>query len=225
MTGLFERSVGTDWHELHPQIQERYGIAAAEERTAVGTGEMSRLTSNVVAFPALWLGTVDDFLFPEGGSDIPFRMTSDAFIDGDGREALFLNRHFGTDPPRNFVDTLRWNPERDCITNLFGRTGHLAADLHSRVDDGTLVLELGKQWLRVGGRYLTVPRPLAVTGSVRDWYDDAAGEFNVAIDVQNPLVGRIFGCRGQFQNELRPTESVAGSGSVLGGVKLPRANA
>lgn len=223
MTALFERALGEAWDELHPKLRERYGVVAGDDREVVGTGELDRLTRGVLALPALWLGTLDDFVFPERGVDVPFTITTDAFVDGAGREALFLDRRFETAPPRHLVDTLRWNPERSCITDFYGRRGLVVADLHLRGDDGALVLELGRQWLRVRGRYLPQPGPLAVEGSIRDRYVD--GEFRVAIDIRHPLVGRVFACEGRFENELRPVDPDAPPRSALGGVDLPGAGA
>jgi len=89
VTGLFERALGDEWDELHPQIRDWYGLVAAKDREAVGTGEMHRLSRHPLALPVLWLGTVEDFLFPEGeGTDVPFSITSEAFADGNGYSAF-----------------------------------------------------------------------------------------------------------------------------------------
>lgn len=221
MTGLFERALGDEWDDLHPRIRERYGLVAAEDREAVGTGEMHRLSRHPLAVPVLWLGTVEDFLFPEQGTDVPFSITSEAFVDGNGSEALFLGRRFETSPPREFVDTLRWNPARGCVTDLFGRNGRVAADLHLGVDDGDLALTLGAQWLRVGGRYVPLPGPLAVDADLRDRYDDDAERFRVAAEISNPLIGRVFAYEGAFESEFRPVDGDATTSSALGGVALP----
>ena len=224
MTPLFERALGEEWDELHPKLRERYGVVAGENREAVGTGEMSRLSRNALALPVLYLGTTDDFLFPEQGTDVPFSITTRAFVDDEGHEALVLERRFETEPARTFVDTLRWNPKRDCITDFFGRSGHVVADLHLRAADGALALDLGRQWLRVRGRYVAVPGALAVDGSLRDWYDGDTSTYNVAIDIRTSLVGRVFACRGRFRNELRPVGSTARTTPSLGGVDLPGAD-
>lgn len=202
MTSLFERAVGTGWDELHPQIRERYGLST-DDRVAIGTGRMSQLTHNVLALPVLWLGTTQNFLFPESGTDIPFEIRSEAFIDTDGNEALRLQRRFETDPPRRFDDTMRWNPERECITEFLGRDGRIVADIHLSVADGGLVIEIGEQWIRFGDRFISVPAPLAVNAVLQDWYDEYAGRFRVAASITNPLAGHVFGYQGVFDNEWR----------------------
>ena len=223
MTGLFERALGADWKALHPKLRERYGVVAADGREVVGRGRMDRLWSNDLLLPVLWLGTFEDFLFPEGGADVPFRIATRPFVDAAGEEALLVERRFRTDPPRRFVDALRWNDNRGRVTDLFGRTGRLAADLHLRVEDGDLLLAVGDQWLRTGGRYVRLPRPLAVEAVVRDRYDADEEAFRVTADVHNPLLGRVFSYRGRFRIEGRPV-TVSADGSTLGEVALPGGN-
>lgn len=221
MTGLFEREVGDGWGGLHPRVRDRYGLAAGDDREAVGVGRMHELTRNALALPALWLGTVDDFLFPESGSDVPFTITTEAFVDDDGEEALFLHRRFETSPPRTFVDTLRWNPARGCITDLLGRRGRIATDLHVCAENGALALSFGTQWLRLGDRYVALPDALSVDGSLRDWYDADAETFRVIAEIENPLIGAVFGYEGTFENEFRPVDTGVTTRSSLGGIDLP----
>ncbi|QLG49685.1 DUF4166 domain-containing protein [Natrinema halophilum] len=225
MTGLFEREVGDDWETLHPRVRERYGLEADEDRIVVGVGRMTELDRNPLAVPIRRLGTLDDFLFPEGGSDVPFTITTEAFVDDAGNEALFLHRRFETSPPRAFVDTLRWNPERGCLTDLFGRRGHVAADVRVRADNESLALSIGTQWLRARGTYVALPNPLSVDGHLRDWYDDDADRFRVAAESTNPLVGTVFGYTGTFESDFRPTDPDAATRSALGGIDLPGENA
>lgn len=221
MTGLFERAVGEEWKKLHPRICDRYGLTAEENREAVGKGVMTQLRRNALALPVLWLGTTEDFLFPEGGTDVPFTIRTEAFVDDNGYEALFLDRRFETKHSRQFVDTLRWNSERECITDCFGRNGRIVADLHLGVDGGDLTLALGTQWLRIRSRYVVLPDPLAVDATLRDWYDDDADEFRVAADITNPMFGTVFGYRGRFENSFRAVDAGTSTHSSLGEIALP----
>lgn len=221
MTGLFRRALGESWDDLHPKVRERYGVVADEDREVVGSGEMSRLRRSTLALPALWLGTFDDFVFPESGTDVPFTITTEAFVDDEGFEALFLRRRFELGRTREFVDTLRWNPARNCVTDMFGRRGLMVSDLHFGVEGDRLALSIGRQWLRVGGRYLPVPGPLAAGGTLYDWYDEETGRYNVAADIENPLIGTVFGYEGEFDNEFRAVDPERPTTSALGSVPLP----
>ncbi|PSQ19216.1 DUF4166 domain-containing protein [Halobacteriales archaeon QS_8_69_26] len=221
MSGLFERALGDAWDDLHPRIRDRYGVVAGDDREVVGEGEMSRLRRSTLALPALWLGTFDDFVFPESGTDVPFTITTEAFVDDEGYEALFLRRRFELARTREFVDTLRWNPHRDCVTDMFGRSGWMVSDVHLESEGDRLALSIGRQWLRVGGRYVPVPGPLAAGGTLYDWYDDEAGRFTVAAEIENPLIGTVFGYEGTFESESREVSPDRETTSRLGGVRLP----
>ena len=222
MTGLFERAVGEGWENLHPRVRDRYGLVAADGHEAVGIGRMRSLESHPLAGPALRLGTVDDFLFPEGGTDVPFEIVTESFVDDAGFEALHLRRRFRTDPPRTFVDTLRWDPDRGRVVDLFGRRGLVAAELCIREVDGHLALSIGPQWLRVGGRYPRIPDLVSAGGRLRDYYDEAAARFRVAAEITSPLLGTVFRYDGVFESAFRPARgSERATESALSGVPLP----
>ena len=218
MPALFERALGDAWEDLHPRIRDRYGVVTDDERDVVADGTMRHLVASYLAYPVLLLGTLDDFLFPARGTDVPFRMTTEAFVDDAGNEALFLERVFEADPRRTFVDTLRWNPSRGCITDLFGRRGYVAADLFLDVTDDALTLTLGEQWIRLGDRYVALPAPLGVDVTLRDSYDE---QFQVAAEITNPLVGEIFAYRGSFENEFREIDPGTSTSSRLARAELP----
>lgn len=222
MTALFERALGGAWAELHPEVRDRYGLVADEDRVAVGEGVMDRMTRNPLGLPVLRLAAREEFLFPRGGTEVPFTITTQAFLDGNGNEALFLRREFETDPPATFVDTLRWNPARDCIADCLGRTGRVVTDLHLEATaDGGLALDIGRQWLRLRGRYVPIPGTLAVDGRLRDRFDDDADEFRVGATVRSPLVGELLGYEGRFENEFRSVEPGATTDSALVDIALP----
>ncbi len=155
--------------------------------------------------PALWLATFDDFLFPRAEPTFASR-SSRSRSSTNGNEALRLERQFDTSPPRTFVDTLRWNPARGCIVDLFGTRGLVGADLHAAADDGALALSIGTQYLRVGGRSLALPALLSARGRLTDWYDEDDECFRVEADIENPLVGSVFGYEGGFESEFRSAD-------------------
>ncbi|SIQ75043.1 protein of unknown function [Haladaptatus litoreus] len=221
VTSLFERALGEEWTQLHPEIRERYGLVTDDGRTAIGRGRMTRLSRGAIALPVLWLGTTQNFLFPEGGDDVSFEIRSDAFIDARGYEALTLRRRFETDPVRRFDDTMRWNPERNCITDFFGTDGRIVADIHLSVEDGGLAIRLGDQWIRVGDRYVPFPKPLTADATLQDWYDEYAGRFRVAATVTNPFAGHIFGYQGTFDNDWQKADENRLTNRRLGSIRLP----
>jgi hypothetical protein len=228
MTALFERALGDDWSALHPRLRERYGVAADDEIIVVGEGTMDRIARSLLAAPVLWLGTLDDFVFPEQGRDVAFTIRSEHFVDDAGNEAVHLDRRFAfPGGERRFVDTLRWNPARECITDCFGHRGLVASDIHLGVEDGDLVVTLGRQWLRLGRRYLPVPGPLGARGTLRDGYDEDAKRYRVAAAIGNPLLGDVFAYEGGFANRFEEASAehrdATATESRLGDLRLPGA--
>lgn len=223
VTSLFQRAVGDAWSDLHPALRDRYGLTADDGRVAVGRGEMARITTGGLVRPVLWLAARRDFLFPSGGADVPFAIGAHAAVDRRGNEAITFRRRFETDPPRAFVDTMRWNPERGCLTSFFGRGGRVASDLHPTVVEGGLEFQIGAQWLRVGGGYRRVPDALAARGTVRDWYDEAADRYRVGAAITAPVVGHVFGYLGSFDNEWLEGDE-RGADEAMLAVPLPGAD-
>lgn len=207
--GVFARALGEDWERLHPKVRERYGLGAGEGRQAIGHGTMTQIDRALVAVPAFWLLGLDDILVRKQGQDIPFTITSTPFEDEHGVPALFLHREFGFDSPEYFVDTLRWNPHTDSIIDLLGWRGQLGVELSIAAVDGALELTLGRQWLRVRGRYIRIPRPLAVSGTLVDRYDENCEEYTVNASVRLPVLGTVFSYSGYFENSFRPRDDAA----------------
>jgi hypothetical protein len=203
MASLFERALGDDWGRLHPRLRDRYGLVADDDRQAIGRGTMDRVDRPRRAWLPLRVLAADDAIVAGRGRNVPFRMTNTHFVDDRGHEALFLHREFEFESPRRFVDTLRWNPHRDSVVDLLGWHGRLAVEIDLAVTgsdgDGTLELTLGPGWLRHGDHFVRLPEALSVRGTLRDWYAQETDRLAVAAEVSNPLVGDVFGYRGQFE--------------------------
>lgn len=200
---VFERALGADWDELHPRLRERYGVAPDEDRQVVGRGTMRSVSLRKRGWPVAQLLALDDALVPSGGTDVPVTITTTPFVDANGYGALFAHRQFNVDRQHVFVDTLRWNPGRECITVFVGWRGLFAVDAHLEVTNGALGLTFGEQWLRVGAKYVPIPSPLAAEVRLRDWYDDDRECYRIEASASNSIIGWFFGYHGQFENTIR----------------------
>lgn len=208
MTGVYERALGDAADDLHPEVRDRYGIGPDDAVAVVGRGQMD-ITRGALALPALYAMTTRDMLFPERGEAVPFTVTTVGYRDEAGREALTTSRQFRFDGTRReFVSLTVWDAEHGRLLDFLGRGGLLASELHPRVENGALVVEGGRQWLHVGGRYLPVPGPLGASVVVRDRYDEADERFEVTATIESALAGHILGYRGTFTQEREPMERV-----------------
>jgi hypothetical protein len=206
MTGVYERALGDAADDLHPRVRERYGIGPGDD-AVVGRGEMD-IDNGTLALPALYAMPSRDLLFPETGSDVPFTVTTVAYRL-DGYEAMTTRRAFEFgDRERRFDSVTVWDHEHGRLLDFLGRGGLLASELRPRVEGGALVVGGGRQWTRLGSRYLPLPGPLAADVEVRDRYDESEEQYRVLGTVKNVLAGRIFRYQGTFTQERETMEPV-----------------
>lgn len=201
MTGVYARALGEAVADLHPKVQERYGTDSGPGVVTVGRGEMD-VTSSRLARPALYAMTTQNLLFPETGTAVPFSVTSAEYRTDDGHQVLGMRRSFEFEGAvRHFDSRTLWDADGNRLLDYLGSGGRLVSELHPHVEDGALVVEGGRQWLRVGGRYLPLPGPFAADVAVRDHYDDAAERYGVHAELRSPLAGEIITYDGRFTQE------------------------
>lgn len=201
MTGVYALALGDEVADLHPKVQERYGTDSGPGVVTIGRGEMD-VTSGTLALPALYTMTRENLLFPETGTDVPFTVTSAEYKTEAGHQVLGMRRAFEFEGTvRHFDSRTIWDDDGERLLDYLGSAGRLVSELHPRVEDGALVVEGGRQWLRVGDQYLPLPGPLAADVTVRDHYDDAAERYGVHAGLRSPLVGEIVTYDGRFTQE------------------------
>lgn len=210
MTSIFERALGSDFANLHPMVQRRFGLSSARGLASIGSGRMTEIWHGpTVVRPFLALGARRRILVPEHGRDVPFTIENYPFVDDLGRETVSMIRTFELPGVvRRFDAWMIWSDSRARIVDYLGSHEHLAADIDLRVDpEGGLCLRSGGQHCRVGP--VRTPWPLTLSGiaDVREWYDDAAAVFRIVVDVRNRAIGPLFGYRGWFQAAWLPVGS------------------
>lgn len=210
MTGVYERALDDAAADLHPKVRERYGIGVGGD-ACVGRGEMD-ISRGLHMVPVLYGMTLDDLLFPEQGSAVPFRVTTVGFRTDGGHEAMTTRRRFEFDGRIRHFDSLTvWDDEHGRLLDFLGGHGLVASELHPRVEDGALVVTGGRQWARLGSTYVPLPGPLAASVEVRDRYDESDGRFHVDAVVENTLAGRILSYRGSFTQTFEDRERTLSS--------------
>lgn len=209
MTGVYAAKLGAETDHLHRRVRDRYALDSTDDSVCVGRGEMD-ITRNTLLLPGLYAMPHWNLLFPERGEAIPFTVTT-AGVEVAGREALITQRAFSFESTTRRFDSLTvHDDDRDRLFDFLGRGGHIVSELHPRVESGELVIEGGKQWARVAGRYLPLAGPMAATVEVRDNFLDSEDRFRVRAEVTNPLVGEVLGYSGKFtqKTESRETDSL-----------------
>ena len=202
MTGVYDRALGDAAADLHPKVRDRYSLGPDDGTVCVGRGEMD-ITRGALVLPALYAMTTQNMLFPEAGEDVRFSVTTVAYTTEGGHEAMTTRRAFDFGDTTRLFDSLTvWDADAERLLDFLGTHGRIASELHPRVEDGALVVAGGRQWTRLGNRYVPLPGPLAADVEVRDRYDENDERYHVTATVENDLVGHMLGYQGTFtQNQ------------------------
>jgi hypothetical protein len=210
MTSIYQQALGPDaFRRLHPEIRRRFGFSSADGVAAIGRGVMEEIWRGpFYTLPFLYVGTWRRIMFPEVGRDIPFTIENYAFVDAFGRETVSWIRTFQTTHTRRFDAYMIYSRQRGRIVDYLGSHQHLAVDIDLRVDEeGGLCLRSGAQRFYEGPVAFNFPMTFSGIAEVREWYDEGASRFRIAVDVRNKVWGRLFGYRGSFSVDWVPVES------------------
>lgn len=205
MKSIYERTLGSDFARLHPEIQRRFGFSSADKIASVGTGIMEELWHGpAYTLPFLYIGSWRRILLPESGKNIPFRIENYSYIDTLGRETITWIRTFQTRRLRRFDAYMIYSEQRGRIVDYLGTHQHLAVDIDLSVaSNGGLRLRSGAQRFYEGPLGFSFPLLFSGVADVCEWYDETSRCFRIEVVVQNRTWGRLFGYRGHFQVEWR----------------------
>ncbi|MCA8986469.1 MAG: DUF4166 domain-containing protein [Planctomycetaceae bacterium] len=133
---IVQRALGQDFYQLHPKIQEQYGISSESDSAFIGTGVMEDVWHGKwYVVPFLVLGSLRRILFPETGRNIPFEIRNYAYLDRFGRETVTWKRlFFFPARKREFDEFFVFSESRRTPILYAGTHQHLSVDLHFSVD-------------------------------------------------------------------------------------------
>ena len=205
MTSVYQRVLGSDFGRLHPQIQRGFGFACTDNLASIGRGLMEEVwKGRFYTVPFLYVGTWRRIMFPETGRNIPFTIENYAFVDRFGRETVSWIRTFESRRTRRFDAYMIYSEARGRVVDYLGSHEHLAVDIDLSVDQqGGVRLRSGAQCFYEGPVGFNFPMLFSGIADVREWYDEKAQRFRIAVDVRNTTWGPLFGYRGSFDVEWR----------------------
>jgi hypothetical protein len=204
MTGMFEQALGADFRRLSPMMQKRFGVGLEAGYACIGTGTMSRIRRGPWwVVPFLHFGRLRNILTPTIGTDVPFVIENYPYRDPFDRETVTFVREYSVRGKSSRFDaTMVLSKGR--VLDYLGTHQHLAVDLDLTVEeDGSLHLTSGDMRF-YEGPFIGFRFPMLFSGraDLREWYDEAAGLYRVALEVRNPVLGFLFGYEGEFQCEF-----------------------
>ncbi|WP_103338648.1 DUF4166 domain-containing protein [Amycolatopsis sp. CA-126428] len=133
MTGVFERTLGADFANLHPRMRER--LALSDGLGMIGHGVMDRIWRGPgFTLPFRWLGSAWHILFPERGRNVPFTIENYPYLDGHGRETVSFVRTFEFPGRRRRFDAQMVHSTGRGLVDYLGTHRHLAVTV--RPDGG-----------------------------------------------------------------------------------------
>ncbi len=206
MTSIFQQAMGTEFEELHPMLQRRFGIGLAAREACVGRGVMTEIRRGPWwTVPFLQVGRLRNILIPDVGTDVPFTIENYPYRDPFGRETLTFVRDYRVrGRARRFDATMVLAGGR--VLDYLGTHQHLAVDLDLRARDGQLVLTSDAQRFYAGPVGFRFPMLFSGRAHLREWFDEADGVFRVDLEVTNRTFGFLFGYRGWFTCEWLPAD-------------------
>ncbi|HEU4414071.1 MAG TPA: DUF4166 domain-containing protein [Candidatus Angelobacter sp.] len=201
MRSIYERVLGSDFNQLHPEIQRRFGFSSKDHIASIGTGIMESLWHGpAYTLPFLYLGSWRHIMFPESGENVPFEIANYSYVDSLGRETVTWLRTFQTKRPRRFDAYMIHSEKRGCIIDYMGTHQHLAVDIGLKVEsNGGLRLRSGAQRFYEGIVGFNFPMIFSGVADVCEWYDETQKCFRIEVNVSNRTWGPLFGYKGRFQ--------------------------
>lgn len=208
MKSIYQEVLGSSFEKLHPQIQKRFGFTSADNIASIGTGIMEELWhGRFYTLPFLYIGAWRRIMFPERGTNVPFTIQNYAYRDQFDRETVTWIRTFQTRRTRRFDAYMINSQQRGKIVDYLGTHQHLAVDIDMSVDErGGLRLRSGDQRFYEGPLAFRFPLFFSGIADVCEWYDDTIDKFRIEVKVTNRFWGPLFGYRGAFTVEWKPTK-------------------
>lgn len=206
MSSIFQQVMGEDFQRLHPMLQRRFGVGLASGTACVGTGTMHRIRRGPWwTVPFLQFGRLRNILVPDTGTEVPFTIHNYPYRDPLGREALTFVREYQLRGRTRRFDATMIRASGGHLVDYLGTHQHLAVDLELRAEpDGSLLLHSGAQRFYEGLTGFRFPLLFSGRAELRERYDDEAGVFRIALTVENPVFGFLFGYDGEFTCDFPP---------------------
>lgn len=201
---IYQKILGPQYKQLHPMLQKRYNLTKDNQFKA--SGVMQTITGGPKwLYPLFRLGSHWKLVFPEHGKQIPFTILNTYQIGTNGEEHVHWERiFFFGEKKRYFNALMSYDPERKIIKDYLGQPRLLYSDLVFHVSpEGNLSILSKKQRLVLGPLEIPLPRILQGVATVHENYLEDRDSFQIKVEVQNPLIGRIFAYEGEFTEDVQ----------------------
>lgn len=201
LMSIYIKVMDKQFYMLHPMLQKRYEFSHHEAFQATGVMKAINVGPKVL-YPLFWLGVKCKLLFPEHGTNVPFKIINTPSVGANGEEQIHWERvfYFGT-KKRYFNALMSFDSKRNLIKDYLGEPSLLYSDLAFTVSsEGHLKIESRKQRLVIGKIEIPLPKIFQGLATVNEKYCEEKRAFQISVNVRNPLIGLIFSYEGEFKS-------------------------
>lgn len=206
MPSVVEQALGARFAKLHPKVQWRFGLAAADGLCQVGTGVMEEISHSLaIPVPIVRLLGARRIAPSHTGMDVPFVVRNYAYTDDLNRETHATVRNFEFRSVTAEADsTMVGSKTGSYVIDYLGSAPDMAVKTQLWVDDkGALRFTSGapRFLIPLGPR---LPALASARTYAREWWDEDKECHGIEVEVKNPILGRMFYYRGHFTAVEKP---------------------
>lgn len=194
----YEYVLQQNYSRLHPLLQARYSEGIGQTQRV--EGEM-RVVENgaALATPLLYAAQPTKFMFAEQGEHIPFKLQTTSKDVGDAIEIQWQRAFYFPNATRHYNTLMVVQKDGNEVLDYNGDGRFFASKMTLNVTaEGDLVMRSVAQYVRLGNRFVQLPRALEGRGMALESVDAATGALTIAVCVYNPLIGVIKQYRGNY---------------------------
>lgn len=203
MKSIYQQSLGTQFANLQPQLQDYFSLHPGSGAYGLGRGVF-----DIAGCPAWFmrpffaLGARENAFFPEYGAQVPFTISNYAHRDPFGRHSLTALRtlDFGK-TARVFEDTTSLTGEG--LVDYIGAHRRTATDLDCSVTrDGHMRMVSSRTRLFAGPARISIPDPVGAQAFMEQWWDGRTERFRIQTKVIHRQLGVLLVYAGSFDYAL-----------------------
>lgn len=196
---IYETLLAERFSKLHPKLQERYRLPMDQEFFAVGVMHQISSAPKLLR-PMYHLFTKNNFLFPEGGEQIPFTISNYSYLNKEHEGTVYWERTFYfKEATRKFNATMTVDMERGVVKDYLGDPAIFYSDLQFEVtQDESLLIRSTEQRIVIGTSEFRLPRALTGRVVVLEGYDDQQDVYTIDVSIYNDVFGRMMAYAGTF---------------------------
>ncbi len=188
----FVAALGADLDRASPAVRRHL---AQERGVVVHRGVLARLWRRGIA------GRIAaGVLHLEGEIGGPFELRNEIVVRALGHPSMLWHRFHRAG---SGIGSIRFDAGRGLLVDSIGRDGRLEVELAPSVEDRAVVLRSRRQWIRVLGARIPLPRFLFGGARTREW-EEPGGRLRLALALEHPFLGPIAGYEAVMEEVPSP---------------------